>query len=413
MARSGTPHTASTVDYHVWRARSVTVRGRRYDVATKPGLINHGRDDAAASLLAKHCLVSAGQVVVQFQSGSALMSAVAAQEHGAAAVYCTDRSAVGATAAARTMQANGATQATALSGHGSRPLPDGVIADVVGFRIPTEKLAVVQLLADAFGVLRTGGRCYIAGATNEGIKSAATLMQTLFGNATVLGHDSGHRIVMAIKRDVVPADASVIASAFVQHDAFFTLDVELRGEATRLFSRPGVFSWQHLDEATELLASVMDVPTGARVLDLGCGCGALGVVAARLSGTGRVQLVDVDAEAVRCATGAMITAKLTNATAVSSDVAGAVLEERFDVVVTNPPFHVGKGTDLDVPTQFILDAWDVLDPHGQLLLVANRTLPYERIVQERFGNIRTLHDGQRFKVLCAEKRGAAARAPRR
>jgi 16S rRNA (guanine1207-N2)-methyltransferase len=87
-------------------------------------------------------------------------------------------------------------------------------------------------------------------------------------------------------------------------------------------------------------------------------------------------------------------------------VAAAVLGERFDVVVTNPPFHVGKATDLSVPLQFIHDAWEVLAPGGRLYLVANRTLPYENTVKHRFGNIDTLHDGQRFKVLSAVRGGA-------
>ena len=76
----------------------------------------------------------------------------------------------------------------------------------------------------------------------------------------------------------------------------------------------------------------------------------------------------------------------------------------FDLVITNPPFHVGKATSLDLPLQFIADSWEVLAPGGRLFLVANRTLPYERAIRERFGNMATLHDGQRFKVLGATRR---------
>ena len=91
-----------------------------------------------------------------------------------------------------------------------------------------------------------------------------------------------------------------------------------------------------------------------------------------------------------------------------SDVATEVLNERFEVVVANPPFHVGKHTDLDVPHQFIRDGFDVLKAHGRLLLVANRTLPYEGMLRATFGNAATLHDGRRFKVLSAVK-GASVR----
>jgi 16S rRNA (guanine1207-N2)-methyltransferase len=40
-----------------------------------------------------------------------------------------------------------------------------------------------------------------------------------------------------------------------------------------------------------------------------------------------------------------------------------------------------------------------------LYLVANRTLPYEWLIEETFGEVRTAHDGQRFKVIGAVRGG--------
>jgi 16S rRNA (guanine1207-N2)-methyltransferase len=371
-------------------------------VATKPGLTAQGRDDAAL-LLAERVVIPPGATVVNFQSGNGLLGAVAARRDHAAQVYLSDRSVVAVEASRRTIAANGIGNVTVAGGHGSAPFAADLRADVVAIRIPTEKLALLQLLADAFGILRVGGQCCIAGATNEGIKSAASVLKALFGNATVLATEGGCRAVMAVKRAPTPVDASAVANAYLHPDDFRPIDVELRGQRLQLFSRPGVFSWEHLDEATAILADVMRVGAGDDVLDLGCGSGPLGLTAARLSGTGRVCMVDVDAEAVRCAARAVQVAAVANCEVHGSDIAAAVHHRRFDVVVTNPPFHVGKGTDLDVPTQFILDAHAVLKPGGSLQLVANRTLPYERIVQECFGNLTTLHDGARFKVLSARR----------
>ena len=403
--RTALPSTAAppSQDYHRWRSRSVTIAGRPIALATKPGLVSHGRDDTAAVLLAERVAFPPGATVVQLHCGGGLFGTVAAAVRGASQVLLTDRSLVAVEAAKRTLHANGVTNAVVHHGHGSAPLDASLQADVVAIRIPTEKSALLQLLADAFTMLRVGGQCSIAGATNEGIKSAAALLGALFGNATVLGTQSGHRAVMAVKRGAVPSDDSVLAHAFLRHDAFNAIQCTLRGTPLQLFSRPGVFSWEHLDEATELLADLMPVKLGDDVLDLGCGSGALGMLAAAISVTGRVRLADVDSEAIRCAARAIATAGQANACAVSSDVADAVRDERFDVVVTNPPFHVGKGTDLEVPTQFIFDAWQVLKRGGQLALVANRTLPYERIIQSTFGNIVTLHNGARFKVLGATR----------
>jgi 16S rRNA (guanine1207-N2)-methyltransferase len=236
------------------------------------------------------------------------------------------------------------------------------------------------------------------------VKTAARSLERLFGNVSVVAHGSGHRLVVAEKREPEPASLEEMNTPIQDTEVFQETDVLLRGIPLRLFSRPGVFSWEHLDEATAVLAEVIEIRTGESVLDLGCGSGGLGTIAGILSGSGRVSMVDADVEAVRSATRTAAAAGVERAEVMTSDVASAVLGERFDVVVTNPPFHVGKATDLSVPLQFIEDAWSVLSPGGRLFLVANRTLPYERAIQQRFGNLGTAHDGPRFKVLTAVRR---------
>jgi 16S rRNA (guanine1207-N2)-methyltransferase len=59
--------------------------------------------------------------------------------------------------------------------------------------------------------------------------------------------------------------------------------------------------------------------------------------------------------------------------------------------------------ELTIPKAFIDAADRHLAPGGSLFLVANRQLPYERLVAERFGAVRILHDGRRFKVLGATR----------
>lgn len=398
------PHSGSTFAesaYRHWRSVSETVAGRKYLLATKPGVFSNGRADPAAVMLAQHATVSRGDVAVHLNCGSGLFGTVAAST--ASQVFLTDRNVVSLNAAQKTLALNAVSNANALLGHGAFVLPASVTANVVAIRIPHEKQALHQLLHDAFNVLTLGGRCYIAGATNEGVKPAARTMHDIFGNGLKLADGSSHRVVVATKRANSPAVPDVFASPFLEGDSFSEMPVVLRGMPFTLYSRPGVFSWDHVDEATAILADVMRVNTGETVLDLGCGCGALGIVAATLSGTGHVTMVDADIEAVRSSRGTIAMSGRGNCSVEISDVASAVLSQRFDVVVSNPPFHVGKATDLALPLQFIRDAHEVLNEGGRLYLVANRTLPYESMIAERFGNVSTLHDGARFKVLHATR----------
>lgn len=389
--------------YRDWQQVSVEVAGEKYLVATKPGVPAHGTIDTASILLAQHVHVVKEDTVVYLNSGNGLAPTAGAMSGRARRIISTDRNIVSVHATQRTIAANAGAAVEVIAGHGASGIDKEVIADTVAIRIPHEKLALVQLLFDAFRILRIGGACYISGANNEGIKSATKLLERAFGNSTLLAYDSGHRIVSAVKESEAPSDDEVFDSPFLDSETFHEIDVALRGESFRIYSRPGVFSWDHLDEATQILAEHMMVLPGASVLDLGCGSGPLGILASRLSGGGPLVMVDADVEAVRSATKSAEGAGVKNFRALPSDVAEAVIDERFDLVVTNPPFHVGKQTELSVPMQFIEDAWEVLSPGGQLFLVANRTLPYETPIRRRFGNALMVHDGRRFKVLTATK----------
>jgi 16S rRNA (guanine1207-N2)-methyltransferase len=398
----------SATGYRDWQQRSVTIEDVSVVVVTKPGVFAHGHVDPSALLLAEHAQVAPADVVVSLNCGNGMFGAVAATIRKAGRVILTDRNVLSVEAATRTLAENRAQNTEVHLAQGVSPLPAELTADVTAIRIPTERLALLQLLWDARTILKPGGRCYIAGATNEGIKSAASTLEQLFGNVRLLAKDSSHRLFVATRRAELPLVPSELETPYRNPDLFLELDAPLRERHIRLSSRPGVFSWDHLDEATAILAGVVAVHPGESVLDIGCGSGALGVLAATLSGTGSVTMLDADVEAVRSATRSAATAGLTNVRALTSDVAAAVIGERFDVVVTNPPFHVGKMTELSVPLQFIHDAWAVLAPGGRLYLVANRTLPYENTIKHRFGNMATLHDGQRFKVLSAVRGADAA-----
>ncbi|MEP6619299.1 MAG: methyltransferase [bacterium] len=398
---TGSRAAHSGPEYREWRHTQVSVAGTSYTLVSKPGVFAHGTEDPAAVLLAERVKIAEGDVVVHLNCRNGLFGTVAARV--AARVVLTDRNIVAVGAAKRTLAANGVTLGEVLLGHGTFPLPPDTQADVVAIRIPQEKLSLLQLLTDAFRILKVGGRCYLAGANNEGAKTAAGMAERMFGNGGVLAVQSGHRVVMATKqREAIPGDAS-LASPYLEPGTFNDFQATLRGRSYALSTRPGVFSWDHLDEATTILADTMEINAGESVLDLGCGGGALGVVAGALSGQGRICMVDADVEAVRSATRTAELGGLINFSALTSDIAGEVLDQRFEAVVTNPPFHVGKATDLTVPAQFIRDAYDVLAPNGRLYLVANRTLPYERQIFQLFDNIATMHDGRRFKVLSATK----------
>ena len=75
------------------------------------------------------------------------------------------------------------------------------------------------------------------------------------------------------------------------------------------------------------------------------------------------------------------------------------LPQRYDAIVSNPPFHQGRADLPELGRAFIRSAADALRPPGRFWLVANRHLPYEATLAERFASVRTVVAQDGFKVI--------------
>ena len=80
------------------------------------------------------------------------------------------------------------------------------------------------------------------------------------------------------------------------------------------------------------------------------------------------------------------------------------LQEIYDVIIMNPPFHSGQATDVGLGRAFIRTAAAALGRGGRLLMVANRQLPYESLLDEVGLVWRHAGGDATFKLLFADKR---------
>lgn len=178
------------------------------------------------------------------------------------------------------------------------------------------------------------------------------------------------------------------------------IQVTLRGFQLRLATQPGVFAHRGIDPGTRLLIEAMHVSPTARVLDLGCGYGAIGIVAAKLAPRGRVTLVDCDVRATRLAQRNLALNGIDNAEVVLGDGVGDLPKgARFDVVASNPPTHSGR----EVLDELVAGAYRVLRPRGRLYLVVNRLLSLRREVERVFGNAEVAARSGGYLVISAVK----------
>lgn len=258
--------------------------------------------------------------------------------------------------------------------------------DVVGIELPQEAARARMLLVMARSLAAEGTRVVVIGRNDAGARSASKHLEELIGPAETIATRFHCRAVAA---RVIEPRVAALADFRGTFDAL----------GMTIVSYPGVFAHGRLDEGTERLLKVLDVPAGARALDVGCGAG---IVAAWLATRGvSVDAVDVDALALQ-ATRETVEANGTSARVGAADVYPDD-GSSYTHIVSNPPFHAGGRRTTEAAHRLITEAPHRLEPGGELWLVANRILPYAAMLERAFGRFEVPYEDSRFRVYRARR----------
>ncbi|MCR1837506.1 16S rRNA (guanine(1207)-N(2))-methyltransferase [Rodentibacter caecimuris] len=161
-------------------------------------------------------------------------------------------------------------------------------------------------------------------------------------------------------------------------------------------SLPGVFSANELDVGTALLLSTLNQSIKGKVLDLGCGAGVIGSMVKKINPKSNVTMTDIHAMALESARKTLSENRL-DAEVFASDVFSDI-EGKFDLIISNPPFHDGIDTAYQAVNTLITQAKRHLNQGGELRIVANAFLPYPDLLQQHFGTFDVLAQTSKFKV---------------
>lgn len=290
--------------------------------------------------------------------------------------------------------------ASALHGFGFESSPDLLEGDgrfdLVLLRPDRQRDQVLFDLARGYKLLRPGGTLVAALPNNWGAGRHEKHLKELAG---AVGTLSKHHCRAFWARKSSAASPAL-------------LDEWIAGgqprplpDDPRFTTRPGVFSWEHVDRGSIALTENLPHGLQGRVADLGAGWGFVShFILEHCPLVRDLHLYEADATALGLARQNLrpLIRRTEEAPSVAfewADVTEGLGFASFDAVVMNPPFHQDRHADPLLGHKFMAAAIGALRPGGQLWMVANQFLPYERFLADALPNARIAWQGNGFKVL--------------
>lgn len=261
-------------------------------------------------------------------------------------------------------------------------------ADVVLMQLP-KTLAELEEAADAVArfaapdaVLLAGGRVKHMSLGMNGV------LQRHFGDVQAQLARQKSRVLIA--RDRRPVEGPQ-PFPVTDHNSELELTVCARG---------AVFAGTRLDIGTRFLLSFLaDMPEAEHAVDLGCGTGILAAMYAKSHPGTKVTATDQSAAAVDSARATAEANGLgEQITVLQDDAMGSLPDASADLILLNPPFHLGASVHAGAGLKMIQAAGRVLSPGGELWTVYNSHLHYLPALERSVGPTRVAGRNTKFTV---------------
>lgn len=243
--------------------------------------------------------------------------------------------------------------------------------------------------------LLPNGALMLAGANDEGIKGMEKQLKDI-GSYKILDTARKCRLYAITPAEQIGNEQELtFASKYTFKDYGLNLTIE---------QLPGVFSAKSLDEGTQMLLTYLEehfnsiIKDNMQILDVGCGCGIIGLYLKAKNPTLKITATDVSAHALYSAKHNAQINNL-NINVFPSDMLKSTA--KYDLIISNPPFHAGIEVMLDATKSLFTDAINHLLPNGSLLIVANSFLPYNQPLQENFSCVSLKKATSKFKIYHA------------
>jgi 16S rRNA (guanine1207-N2)-methyltransferase len=180
------------------------------------------------------------------------------------------------------------------------------------------------------------------------------------------------------------------------------IHTHLRGRPFKFMTASGVFSKKRIDLGTSVLIESMVLPENGYVLDVGCGYGAVGIVAASSNPNLRIIMVDVNERAVWLAKQNIQLNNVSNAEVRRGYLYEPVKDLTFNCILSNPPVSAG----METVKAIIAEAPKCMANKASFQMVVRSKIGGKRLkmlLEEAFGNAEILARKSGYRVFISEK----------
>lgn len=276
----------------------------------------------------------------------------------------------------------------------SLSIPDGIY-DLVLIKVPKSLAMLEDQLYRLRPHLREHSRIIAGGMVKAIHTSTLKLFEKLLGETkTSLARKKARLIFPRFdaNRDV---GESPYPSSYI-----------LENSDHRIYNHAGVFSRDSLDIGTRfLLANLPSDERFQNIVDLGCGNGVVGLMAAEKNPAAELTFVDESFMAVASAKLNFESAfgQDRSATFKATDCLQGIPRNSADLILNNPPFHQQNVVGTHIANQMFRESKAVLRQGGELWVIGNRHLGYHIALKKLFGNCETMVSNKKFVILRAMK----------
>ena len=169
------------------------------------------------------------------------------------------------------------------------------------------------------------------------------------------------------------------------------INAKVKDTSFVFYTDNGVFNKKGLDYGTKLLLENIDLNEKSTFLDVGCGCGPIGIYIAYQNKNFAVDMIDVNERAIHLCNMSKKENNLNNINIFKSDVYENI-NKKYDLIITNPPIHAGKKKVYEI----IEGAKNHLNNDGELWIVIRKDQGAKSLMND-FKNL------YKFEIIAKDK----------